>query len=229
MLRPLVALLSLFLLFGCGEVVTTSTKDARILLMGDSMMAANRGSGRAVANAIERQLGEEVIDRSVIASRYFYYLPISGAAGLRLPAQYQAGNWDWVVINGGGNDLMFGCGCGMCNTMVNRLVSPDGSSGAIPELVARIRKSGAKVAYAGYLRNPGLYTPVRACRPYGDELDRRLARLAARDPGFIFLPMSDLVPYGDPSLHHQDMIHPSPKGSAAIGNRIAAAIRTAGG
>ena len=90
MFRPLIALFSaLFLLSACGEVVTESTRDARILLIGDSMMAANRGSGRAVANAIERQLGEEVIDRSVIASRYFYFLPISGAAGLRLPAQYQ--------------------------------------------------------------------------------------------------------------------------------------------
>jgi lysophospholipase L1-like esterase len=225
MLRPLIALLSLLLFVGCGETVTTSTKDARILLMGDSMMAANRGSGRAVANAIEARLGEEVIDKSVIASRYFYYLPISGAAGLRLSAQYQPGNWDWVVLNGGGNDLLFGCGCGMCDTMVNRLISPDGSSGAIPELVARIRKSGAKVAYTGYLRNPGLYTPVRACRPYGDELDRRLARMAARDEGVVFLAMSDLVPPGDPSLHQQDMIHPSPKGSAAIGARIAAAMR----
>lgn len=230
MFRPLIALFSaLFLLSACGEVVTESTRDARILLIGDSMMAANRGSGRAVANAIERQLGEEVIDRSVIASRYFYYLPISGAAGLRLPAQYQPGGWDWVVINGGGNDLMFGCGCGFCSTMVDRLVSRDGTSGAIPELVARIRKTGAKVIYSGYLRNPGLYTPVRACKPYGDELDRRLARMAARDDGMIFLPMSDLVPAGDPSLHQQDMIHPSPKGSAAIGARIAAAIRANGG
>lgn len=69
MLRPFIALLSLFLLLGCGETVTASSKDARILLMGDSMMAANRTSGRAVANAIEARLGEEVIDRSVVASR----------------------------------------------------------------------------------------------------------------------------------------------------------------
>ena len=84
MLRPLIALLSLLLLIGCGEVVTSGTKDARILLMGDSMMAANRGSGQSVADGIERQLGEEVIDRSVYAARMIYILPISGAAGLRL-------------------------------------------------------------------------------------------------------------------------------------------------
>ena len=229
MLRAFLSLCSLLLLVSCGEMVTTSTKDARILLMGDSMMAANRTAGRAVGNAMERNLGEEVIDRSVYASRYFYYLPVTGAAGMRLTAQYQPGNWDWVVLNGGGNDLVFGCGCGYCDRMVDRLISKDGRSGAIPAHVATIRKSGAKVLYVGYMRNPGLFTPVRPCTIYGDELDRRLARLDALDPGFIFLPMSDLVPTGDPSLHQQDMIHPSPKGSAAIAARISAAIRAGSG
>lgn len=225
MLRPFLALLSLFLLLGCGEAITTSTKDARILLMGDSMMAANRGSGRSVADGIEARLGEEVIDRSVYAARIIYVLPLTGAAGLSIPAQFAKGEWDWVVLNGGGNDLMFGCACGRCDGMVDRLISADASSGAIPSLVSRIRKSGAKVVYSGYLRNPGLFTPVRPCKIYGDELDRRLARLDARDPGMIFLPMSDLVPTGDPSLHQADLMHPSPKGSAAIAARISAAIR----
>jgi len=229
MLRPLLALLSLLLLASCGEMVTESSKDARILLMGDSMMAANRTSGRSVGVALERQLGEEVIDRSVYAARMIYGLPLTGAAGLSIPAQFQKGEWDWVVMNGGGNDLIFGCACGRCGGMVDRLISSDGTTGAIPELVNRIHKTGAKVVFSGYLRNPGLFTPVRPCKVYGDELDRRLARLDARDPGLIFVPMSDLVPEGDPSLHQQDLMHPSPKGSAAIAARVAAAIRANGG
>lgn len=226
MLRALLALLSLSFLLSCGEVITESTKDARILLMGDSMMAANRASGRSVADALEGKLGEEVIDRSVYAARIIYALPLTGAAGLSIPQQYQKGNWDWVVLNGGGNDLIFGCACGYCSAMVDRLISPDGSTGRIPELVNRLRAGGAKVVYSGYLRNPGLFSPVRPCKVYGNELDRRLARMDARDPGVIFLPMSDLVPEGDPSLHQEDLVHPSPKGSAAIAARIATAIRT---
>lgn len=229
MLRPLLALLSLLLLASCGEMVTESTKDARILMMGDSMMAANRTSGRSVGVALERRLGETVIDRSTYAARMFYALPLTGAAGLSIPAQYQKGEWDWVVMNGGGNDLIFGCACGYCSTMVDRLISKDGTAGRIPEVIRRAQSSGAKVVYSGYLRNPGLFTPVRPCRVFGDELDRRLARLDARDPNFIFVPMSDLVPEGDPSLHQQDLMHPSPKGSAAIAARIAAAIRANGG
>ena len=225
MIRVLLAFCSLFFLLSCGEVVTESDKGARIYLMGDSMMAANRTSGRSVGVALEQQLREPVLDRSVYAARIIYGLPISGAAGLSIPAQYREGDWDWVVLNGGGNDLVFGCACGQCNAMVDRLISKDGRAGRIPELVNRLRKGGAKVIWSGYLRNPGLFTPVRPCKVYGDELDRRLARLDALDPGMIFVPMSDLVPEGDPSLHQQDLIHPSPKGSAAIAARIAAAIR----
>lgn len=228
MLRALLALLSLSFLLSCGETITESTKDARILLMGDSMMAANRTSGRGVAGALERQMGEEVIDRSVYAARIIYGLPITGAAGLSIPQQYVKGNWDWVVLNGGGNDLMFGCACGYCDGMVDRLISADATTGRIPELVNRLRAGGAKVVYSGYLRNPGLFSPVRPCKVYGNELDRRLARLDARDPGMVFVPMSDVVPEGDPSLHQQDLVHPSPKGSAAIAARIAAAIRATG-
>jgi lysophospholipase L1-like esterase len=81
------------------------------------------------------------------------------------------------------------------------------------------------VIYVGYLRNPGTATPVKACGPAGNELDRRLGRMAALDSGVDFLAMSDLVPNGDTSFHQFDRIHPSPKGSRAIAQRIAARIK----
>jgi lysophospholipase L1-like esterase len=209
---------------GCGEAVTSTTQ-SRILVLGDSMMASNSVVNGTVADGIEAALGEEVIDRSVIGARYFYLLPLSGAAGLRLDAQYRPGKWDFVVLNGGGNDLLFGCGCGKCDGVLNRLVSPDGRTGAIPTFVAKLRASGARVVYVGYLRNPGTATPVKACGPAGNELDRRLGRMAALDSGVDFLAMSDLVPNGDTSFHQFDRIHPSPKGSRAIAQRIAARIK----
>ena len=223
-LRMAAGLMAVALLFGCGEPVPEGG-GARILLLGDSMMAANRGAGRGVADVIEAALGQEVIDRSVVAARYFHVLPLSGAAGLRLTAQYRPGPWDWVVLNGGGNDLLFGCGCGPCGGVLDRLVAKDGRSGAIPSFVARIRQSGAKVIYVGYLRNPGMATPIKHCGPAGNELDRRLTVMAGFDAGVSFVPMADLVPYGDPGFHQFDRIHPSAKGSAGIGQRIAARIR----
>ena len=226
MIRITLALLALALLFGCGEPVSQS-KGARILVVGDSMFATNRANNKAVADVLEVELGVDVLDRSVYAARYFHALPISGAAGLRLTSQYREGDWDWVVMNGGGNDLLFGCGCGLCQGVLDRLVTKDGRGGAIPAYVARIRASGAQVVYAGYLRNPGMVTPVKHCGPAGNELDRRLTLMAGFDAGVHFVPMADLVPYRDASFHGLDRIHPSFKGSRGIGQRIAAVIKAA--
>ena len=208
----------------CGQVSYGGAGD-RILLLGDSMMASNRGSGQSVAAVIEAAVGQDVSDRSVAGARYFYNLPITGKLGLRLTEQYQKGQWNWVVLNGGGNDLLFGCGCSKCAKMLDRLVSKDGLRGAIPSFIANIRKTGAKVIYVGYLRNPGVQSPIKACKPAGDELDRRLTRMARGDAGITFLPMSDLVPSGDRTFHQSDLIHPSVKGSRGIGARIAHVIK----
>lgn len=224
MLRTWLVVLLLSVLGACAEAVP-SDRSPTILVIGDSMLASNSASGQAVADVLETLLGREVIDRSVPGARYFYALPISGAAGLRLTAQYRDGPWEAIVVNGGGNDLLFGCGCGKCDRMLSRLISPDGSTGAIPDFVRSLRASGAVVIYVGYLRNPGVQTPIKACGPAGNELDRRLEALDAKDPGMLFLKMSDLVPSGDRSFHQVDLIHPSVKGSQAIARRIAEAIR----
>lgn len=195
----------------------------RILVMGDSLMAANRLKGGAVSDALAKALGAKVKDHSVIGARYFYILPITGAAGMRIDAQFRGGPFDVVVMNGGGNDLLFGCGCGACKRMLDRLVSADGSTGAIPDLVAEIRKTGAKVIYTGYLRTPGVTSPVEGCGPLGDRMDGRLAKMAARMEGVSFVRLADLVTKdGDTSYHAVDLIHPSVKGSRAIAARIAA-------
>lgn len=222
--RVFCALAALFLLVGCVEPVP-SDEEARIMAMGDSLLAWNAPSGRAVSDALEDRLGQPVVDRSVPGASYLYPLPISGSLGLRIDRQFVAGDWDWVVLNGGGNDLWLGCGCGRCKRQLERLISEDGTRGAIPKLVERIRAEGARVAYVGYLRTPGFRSPVEGCVPIGNALEGRVAKLAARDPGVVFLSNTDLVPDGDRSFHDSDLLHPSPKGSAAIAARLAALMK----
>ena len=217
--------LFLLILFSAGGA-NAQSQDMRILVMGDSMMAWNNSTGNSVADAIEATLGAKVVDRSLTGARYFHGLPISGSLGMRLTKQYRTGPWDWVVMNGGGNDLLFGCGCGKCDRVLDRLVSNDGRKGAIPTFVEHIHKTGAQVIYVGYLRNPGIPSPIRACRPAGNELDRRLAKMAQGRTGVSFVPMADLVPTGDRTFHTGDMIHPSIKGSAGIAARIVKKIRS---
>jgi acyl-CoA thioesterase-1 len=198
----------------------------RILVMGDSLMAMNRLIGGSVAQALGDALGVQVQDQSVPGARIFFPVPVLNAAGLKIRSQLTGGPWDFVVMNGGGNDLLFGCGCGTCTRMMNRLITPDGTTGAIPDLVADLRSSGAKVIFTGYMRTPGVISPVESCGPLGDEMDRRLTLMAARDEGVSFVLLSDLVTQdGDRSYHGIDMVHPSVKGSRAIAARVAVLIR----
>lgn len=219
-------LLPLFL-FGCGESVSRNDTP-RILAIGDSLLASHKVSGQAITNTVEKILDQPVRDRSVLGARILYALPISGAAGLNIPKQYRAGEWDWVILNGGGNDLWLGCGCILCNGKLNRLVSDDGKKGAIPKLVSKLRNKGAKVIYVGYLRTPGRGSPIEHCKDEGDTLENRITVMADQDEGVYFLSLKELVPYGDLSYHASDRIHPSIKASKAIGEMVAGIIRPQG-
>ncbi|MDE4132913.1 SGNH/GDSL hydrolase family protein [Phaeobacter sp. QD34_3] len=229
LLRPfLIALFALFSLIGCGEAPARKP-EARILVMGDSMLAWNGGTGQAVSDAIEDALKEPVVDRSVIGARMIYPLPLTGAAGLNIRKQFRAGDWDWIVVNGGGNDLWLGCGCIACARKLDRLAAEDAQSGAIPDLMRKLRETGARVIYTGYLRSPGRGSPIDHCKTDGQELDRRIALLAEDTEGLFFLSLDGLVPHGDLSFHAVDRIHPSIRGSAAIGDKIATLIKNEDG
>lgn len=205
--------------------VLAANEPLRVLVMGDSFMTSNGSARQSVPHVLERLLNTKVKSTAVTGARHLYKLPITGSLGLNISKQYRRGNWDYVVMNGGGNDLLLGCGCGPCTRKMKRLISEDGRRGAIPSVVMRARQSGAQVIYVGYLRSPGRGSPVEGCRPLGDTLEARIARLAARDPGVRFVSLADMVPRGDGSFHAADMIHPSPKGSAAAAKRIVTTIR----
>lgn len=192
--------------------------------MGDSLLASNTLSGRSVSDAIENALGEQVVDRSVPGAMILTSLPISGSIGLNIGKQYAPGNWDWIVLNGGGNDLVFGCGCNQCAGRMEWMISGDGRIGEIPNLVTKLRSTGARVVYVGYLRSPGVGSIIDGCRDDGDNFEARIDRMAQGQDGVFFVSLADLVPNGDRSFHGVDMIHPSIKASNRIGQMVAQII-----
>lgn len=225
--RPVFLLgMLMFLLAACQERPTVHSK-ARILTIGDSLTAWNSSTKGSIPHVIEAQLGESAVDRSVRGARLIYKLPVSGSAGLNISKQYTKGDWDWVIVNGGGNDLLLGCGCNKCNARIDRMISEDGHRGVIPKLLTRIRASGARVNYFGYMRSPGINTMIEHCKDEADEFENRISNLAERDDGIIFASMRTVVPHGDTSYFDADRIHPSPRASAAIGKRIAKIIKQA--
>lgn len=198
----------------------------RILAIGDSMLAAHSVTGRAVSDYLERALGTRITDRSVAGAWMMYGLPISGALGMSIPKQFRGRNWDWVIVNGGGNDLWLGCGCHKCDRKLDKLISDTGTGGALPRLFKDILDTGAQVVYVGYLRSPGVFTPIEDCKDEGDTMEARVAGLAERVPGIHYVSLQDLVPDGDRSFHAIDGIHPSLKGSQQIAGRLAAVLQS---
>lgn len=217
-------LLPFLALAACAET-PSQEGTARILVMGDSLMTWHAASGRAIPDVMERALGEPVINRATTAARMIYALPISGAAGLNIPKQYREGPWEWIVVNGGGNDLWLGCGCHRCTRKLNRLINEDSVGGVIPDLLRQLRDTGAQVIYLGYLRTPGRDSPIDACKDESDRMEARIARFSRETDGLHFVSLTDLVPEGDLSFHALDRIHPSIKGSRAIGLRLSEIIQ----
>lgn len=203
----------------------TADGPLQILTMGDSMMASHSLSKRAIPNVIGKAVNARVVDRSVSGARIIYNLPITGSMGLNIAKQFRPGRWDWIVVNGGGNDLWLGCGCRSCDRKMNRMITKTGARGEIPNMVRKLRSTGAQVIYVGYLRSPGTGSPIEQCQDEGNELESRISKLAASDKGVHFVSLANLVPNGDRSYHALDMIHPSLKGSRAIGQRIGQVIK----
>jgi len=245
---PFTLILALFMgaflfLSGCSEPVTRNViedipvaeipsepevsrnSSPRILAMGDSLMAWHNMTGNSIAHAVGDALNEPVANHAIGGARIIYKLPMSGAMGMKIANQYRKGDWDWVVLNGGGNDLWMGCGCGACDARMGKMISEDGRKGAIPHLVDSLRGTGAKIVYVGYLRSPGAWSPIEGCKDDGDRLEARIKKLADIVPEMHFVSLEDLVPHGDRSYHTVDMIHPSLKASREIGQRVATVIK----
>ena len=65
-----------------------------------------------------------------------------------IPNQYDSGNWDWVIVDGGANDLNELCGCGPCETVQADIAD------AYRSLVESIRAEDIRVVIWGLLVSP---------------------------------------------------------------------------
>ncbi len=204
-------LLTLCLFAACGRNVPDG---ARIVVAGDSVMAWNRSSGASVADALQATLREPVGDVSLSLAK------IAGGRGaFNIPNQLDNVRAQWVVLNGGANDLMGNCDCSDCGPVLDRLISEDGLRGAIPALVADLRGRGSRVIWADYYTAPR-YAGTTCEAPY-QVLEDRLGRMASAYDGVVLVDMDDVFSPEDLSLFAADRIHPSAQGSARIAKLIA--------
>jgi lysophospholipase L1-like esterase len=199
--------------------------DRAILAVGDSVMAWN--GARGIPEAAAAALGRPVVDASQSLARLSNPNPVAAALGFDIGRQVRRGPWDWVILTGGANDLRRACGTPAAEAARDALIGPE-LGGGLPALVARLRAGGAKVAVVGYYDGvAGAPTAFTPCQPEFDVMNRRLAKLAAGDPGLVLVDAGEAIDPADLSLYAPDRVHPSPDGAARIGAALARAMRTA--
>ncbi|MGY9036835.1 SGNH/GDSL hydrolase family protein [Sulfitobacter sp. M13] len=195
-----------------------------ILVIGDSVMAWNGSNDQAIPDAMATALDRDVISKAVPGAQFSNDSTLLSAVGFDIQDQYPGGRWNWIIVNGGANDLGFNdCKCGACTPVVDTLIGADAASGEVPAFLSRLRSSGAQVMWMGYYAGNGKGS-FEGCRDDLVLLERRIARFAAQTPGVTFLDSELVIDRNDPSLFASDNTHPSPKASALIGAYLAKGI-----
>ena len=218
--KILVALALVTGLAACTDTAPRGGGD--ILILGDSIMAWN--GGRAIPDVIASQTGRNVTSRAVPGAQFDNASTVASAVGFDIQQQFPGGRWNWVVVNGGANDLNADCGCGACGAAVDALIAPDGQSGSIPAFLQRLRaQTGAQIMWMGYYAGSGSGA-FAGCRDDLVEIESRIARFAARRSGIHFVDSEDVIDRGDRGLFAADNVHPSARGSARIGAYLAQEI-----
>ncbi|WP_424975304.1 SGNH/GDSL hydrolase family protein [Dinoroseobacter sp. S124A] len=216
--RPVWALLGVVALM-LGAAPEAVAADPKIQVVGDSVMTWN---GRnAIPEVIARALGEPVDNNARAGAR----LTRSSLIARSVEAQFRRGSWDWVIVNGGANDLNRNCGCNRCDAEIAAMISADGQRGTWPDLVAGLRAGGAeRVMIVGYYGPTGRGGRTDRCADELAIVDARLSQLAAAREGVFFVDADPVMGPRTPELFSSDLIHPNARGSAVIGAHVAEAL-----
>ena len=193
-----------------------------ILVIGDSVMAWNGFSGGDIGSVVGAELEREVVSRATLGAR-IRAGGIGTLGGLSIPAQLSTGSWNWIVMNGGANDLGFSCKCTRCDAEIDLLISRDGATGAIPDLITKATRQQAKVLWVGYYQTPNSRS-FRGCRPGLVELERRIANFALTKDDVFFIDSENVLKPTKPEFFAPDRTHPSAAGSTVIGRFVAQEI-----
>ncbi|APE45215.1 GDSL family lipase [Sulfitobacter alexandrii] len=199
-----------------------------ILVMGDSVMAWNGTSDAAIPDGIAEALGRRVVSKAIPGAQFDNDSGIAGAVGFDIRRQFPGGRWNWIVLNGGANDLGSDCGCGACGSVVDGLIGPDAQTGSIPAFVDRLQwETGARILWMGYYKGNGKGS-FQGCRNDLVEMEARIARFAQTRPDVFFVDSEDVIDPTEPGMFAADDTHPSPRASKMIGSYLARQIAQAG-
>ncbi|MEM6758003.1 MAG: SGNH/GDSL hydrolase family protein [Pseudomonadota bacterium] len=207
------------LIFIAVAVGARAAEPVRVLAVGDSILAWQKWTGRDIPSVYGLLTGATVENAAQPGARFSNGSGVGRALGFDVRAQYRAGPWDLVLINGGANDFLADCRCRACDAVLDGLIDAE-LTGEVPRFLARVLAGGTEVVWLGY------YASARSgqfagCRPYLVEYDARMARLAAQAPGLTFVDAEDVLNPAARGHFAIDGIHPSPEGARLIAGLLA--------
>lgn len=215
-----------------GPACPTYT-DPSYLAVGDSIMATNGPLCEGIPGWAARDLGFYIEDHSAGGRRLTH--PRSGDD---IMSQYTEGSWEWVMMTGGGDDLVFECRCTEenhnpddCEAVLDALALPDESTGDIYEFIDMVNlddQNLASILILGYYTLPE-DTPGNfdACNPYVLDLNRRYQEVADQEENVFLMETAGVMDFDThPEYFLIDDFHPSSEGSAVLGSMVAAFIQS---
>lgn len=199
---------------------TAAQAETRVLMLGDSVLDWNTSRGQSIPQLLNSVPGLSVESRAVSGAAF------SGAAFLRpeIRGQLPRGQWDVIVVNGGGNDLARECNCRRCEGVLDQLVAAKGEGGEIPAFLDLLAGRAARVIWLDYHPVSVRGGPFAPCIEALAILEQRVQAAARRRSHVTFVDAGAVYDRRDMSLYDPDLIHPTPKGGARIATLLARAI-----
>lgn len=208
-----------------------SGEEAQILAVGDSIMAMNGQVCQGVAGHAGLALDRYVQDHSLGGRRLDHPDSDDDIVG-----QYEAGPWEWIVMTGGGNDMLQECGCNqdgydaaVCEQVLDSLVDLELGTGEIFDFLDQVRADeshAATVLLLGYYAfTDDSWANFDGCNAYLPELNARYELLAEQEEDLIFVSTTETMDIeAHPERIWMDGIHPSAEGSQALGALVAETV-----
>ena len=196
----------------CPEI--EEMKEANIQLVGDSLFGSDADGCASIAGFMSLKLELRVTDHAIPGAT------VIGEDGI--PSQYVSGDWEWTIVDGGGNDAMAYCSEGddeECDEKLDEIITDD-NKGLIPDLINKVKNDGSKVLILGYYNVPegsefeDLILEIEI-------LNDRYKEYAEVNDDVYFISLKDIMsPEETPDYYSDDLVHPSEEGHKVIGEHI---------
>ena len=206
----LLRLSPLFLFSACEPEIP---EDATMLAMGDSYFDYHEGSD--IPDVAAARSGHVVYNAAISGAQL-------SSEEYAIPSQWVDGDWQVLLLNGGGNDANDQCSCGACDAVLDGVISPNADSGVLVDLIQDTIQQGTPVVFMAYPEPPdGAEHGFDECRELMHEQSRRVKLLAEEESDLSFVDAGDVISPTNLDYFEEDQVHPSELGARVIGEYIA--------